>query len=913
MTKIHNLVPLVFLGLFTASQAWGQLPESTAALSIIDGEEASGRSAKNIGNGILGHGLGIVSIHSVGRYAAQNPTFYVRGLQTLNGNNAPLILVDGIERDITGLSAEEVDQVQILKDAAAIAIYGYKGVNGVINILTKRGKTDTKSISFTYDHVFQHLDKPKMVDAYTYANAINEARLNDGLSPRYNSQELDAFRTGNYPNLYPNVDWVNETFRDVAHTNRYDLEFRGGSRNFRYFALMNLISDRGFVNNSETNEGYSTQDKYSRGNLRMNLDIDLTPTILVKVNVNAVLAETSRPGSAADLWDMVYTVPSAAFPIADETGQWAGSNTWAGTINPVAQAQGASYYRNHTRSLFSDITIRKDLSKVASGLSAWTRVGYDNIANIFEDHSRTYIYTVTTPTFNDIQPTFVRHSYGAESSMGTAAKVNTFSRRLHLEAGAQYQQSWEKNNLFSRLMWDYEYEDPEAINNTVFRQNFVSQTQFCHADKYIAELILVESGSSRLAPGTKWSFSPTLSAAWIVTGESWLQDNSWLNRLKLRASTGILNADFLPGDEVWTYYAQQYVTSGTTYPFGSGWTSEFGTSQLGQLATTDPSHEVAYKFNVGIDSRLWNCLDLTLDFFGQRRNNIWVEASGKYSSVLGNEAPYENAGRVKSWGIEVGADWCQRFRNVELSFGGNFNFNRNEIVEQLEEPRLYQNLVQTGHCIGQVYGLKSIGMFSDQNDIDNSPAQLFSTVRPGDIKYADINQDGVIDSNDKTSIGYSSMAPEIFYNMNLGIKWNGWGIYMNLQGVSHYSTILNTKSMYYPLVGNTTISEHYYQNRWTTDSKDALYPRLSSQSNANNYQANTVFLADRSFLKLREVELSYEIPADWLQGLKFVKATRLYVHGIDLFSFDRMDVSDPEAYGIYPATRNFAIGAKLTF
>lgn len=915
MNKIYFLILLITLGTMSTTRSWSQEQETTAAISVIEGETASRRSPKNIGGGVLGHGLGLVSLQSAGRYASQNPTFYVRGLQTLGSANQPLILVDGIERDITSLSAEEVEQVQILKDAAATAIYGYKGVNGVINILTKHGQSETKSIRFSYDHVLQKLDKPRMVDAYTYASAINEARINDGLSPRYNSRELEAFSSGSYPYLYPNVNWMDETFRDWAHTNRYDLEFRGGSKTFRYFALMNLISDRGFINNSDMNEGYSTQDKYSRGNLRMNFDIDLTPTIFVGVNVSASLAETSRPGSAADLWDIVYTVPSAAFPIADETGTWAGSDTWAGTLNPVAQAQGAAYYRNHTRSLFSDITVRKNLESITPGLSAWIRVGYDNIANIYEDHSRTYVYTVTSPTFPDSgEPTYTRKSYGAESSMGSDARVNTFARRLHLEGGADYRRTWQNHALHGRLMWDYEYEDPEGINNTLYRQNVVLQTHYGYADRYLADLALVESGSSRLAPGTKWSFSPTASVAWVMSKESWLAENPWIGLLKLRASAGIQNADFLPGDGVWTYYAQQYQTSGTTYPFGSGWTSEFGTTQLGQLATADPSHEVAYKVNAGIDARIKDALDITVDVFGQQRKNIWVDASGKYSSVLGNAAPYENAGRVDSWGIEVGADWTHQFGYVRFNIGGNFNFNRSEIVEQLEEPRLYPNLVQTGHRVGQVYGLKAIGFFADEADIANSPTQNFSSVRPGDIKYADINSDGVIDANDKEAIGYGSIAPEIYYNMHIGAEWKGWSLFMNWQGAGHYSAILNTKSMYYPLVSGTTLSEHYYENRWTPErAADALYPRLSSQSNANNYQANTVFLADRSYLKLREVELSYDLPERLLDKLKFVSGIRLYARGIDLLSFDHLEVGDPEAYGIYPLSRNLAFGAKLTF
>lgn len=284
------------------------LQETTAAVSVITARDTDRKSAKNIGNSIIGHGNGLISLEGSGRYASQNPTFYVRGLQTLNGNNTPLILVDGIERDITTITAEEVESVSVLKDAAAVALYGYKGVNGAVLVTTKRGKGNVKSVKVTYDHLFNSIiDKPKFVDAYTYGLAINEARANDGLGARYNQNELNALRDGTFPYLYPNVNWVDETFRDHAMTNKYNVQFQGGTDMFSYYAMLDLISDKGFVRNHDDNEGYSTQDKYVKGNMRMNMDIKLTPTTLVKVNLLGILAETSRPGSQADLWDLVYT------------------------------------------------------------------------------------------------------------------------------------------------------------------------------------------------------------------------------------------------------------------------------------------------------------------------------------------------------------------------------------------------------------------------------------------------------------------------------------------------------------------------------------------------------------------------------------------------------------------------------
>lgn len=891
--------------------------ESTAAVSVITSQDIDHRSAKNIGNSILGQGNGLISLQNNSRVALQNPTFYVRGLQTLNRMNAPLILVDGIERDITSITAEEVESVSVLKDAAAVALYGYKGTNGAIFITTKRGKYNSRTIKFTYDHLFNSLvKKPQFVDAYTYGRAINEARQNDGLTPRYNNKELEALRTGTLPYLYPNINWVDETFRNQFMTNKYNLVFRGGGKSFRYYTMLDLISDKGYIKNPHENDGYSTQDKYVKGNLRMNLDINLTPTTDIRVNLLGILQETSQPGKQADLWSMVYSLPAAAFPIKDEHGVWAGSDTWSGTINPVAQSIGAAYYKNHSRSLFFDVTVKQNLSSWLKGLSAVARVGYDNTSNVYENHSKTYVYSVNAPSWadSDTEPTVKKATYGTDSPMGEGAAVNAYSRRLHFDGGFDYQQTFGLHSLFSQLKWDYEYEDPEGLNNTLYRQDVTWWTHYGYNNRYFADLALVESGSSRLAPGTKWAFSPTLSAAWVISKEHFMQHIGWLDFLKLRASAGIINADYLPGDNEWTYYAQQYATSGVTYPFDSGWNSEFGRTYLGRMATANPSHEKAYKYNIGIDAKLLGGLDVTIDLWKQHRTSIWVSSAGKYSAVLGMDAPYENAGVVDSHGLELGLDYNKRLGHVIFNAGGNFMFTKNKIKDMLEEPRLYKNLIQTGNPYTQIYGLEAIGFFKDEADIAASPVQTFSIVKPGDVKYRDVNGDNVIDSNDKVAIGHSTTAPEIYYNFHLGAEWKGLGFYALFQGTGNYSAILNTKSMYWPLVGNTTISQYAYDNRWTeATAATAMFPRLSSQSNANNYQTSTLWLADRSFLKLRNIEVYYNLPQSLLAKTKVVNGAKLYIRGVDLLCFSHLEKSDPEAYGVMPPNKSIAVGLSVIF
>lgn len=899
------------------------LSESTASVSVIENKDVDKRSAKNIRNSIIGQGLGLISQMSGNKYADQEASLMVRGLHSLSGSNA-LILVDGIERNINDISADEVESVSILKDAAAVALYGYKGANGAILVTTKRGEKGKNSIKVSYEHLFNNLiETPKFVDAGTYADAINEAYKNDGMeTPRYTLEEVKAFKDGSMPNLYPNVNWVKEVFRHHGVTNKYGAEFTGGSGKLRYYTALNLLSDKGFIKNPDMTEGYSTQDKYVKGNLRINLDLDITETTSLKVNLFGSLSEQSAPGADTDLWKLVYTVPSAAFPIK-ANGLWGGSETWSGTNNLVAQATGASYYKYHTRDLYSDMTLNQNLDSFVKGLSATLRIGYDAQSTLYENTSLGYQYNVTTipqEAWMDGQldmSLVTNKTYGSPGKMGTDAATKSFARRFHFDGGLNYDRSFGKHDLFTQLRWDYEFNDILATNNTIYRQNASWYTHYGYGKKYYADFALVASGSNKLAPGHKWALSPTLSAAWVFSNEKFMENVNWVNFLKLRASAGMVNLDMLPNEEngspAWTYYLQGYLDSGPSYIFNNNYDATAGRS-IGSMATENPNHEKAYMYNVGLEARLFGGLSLTLEGFYNHRTNIWVSGSGAYSSIVAFGAPYINAGVVNQKGLEVGLDYTKTINGITFSVGGNWLYSENQIKEMAEEPRAYSNLVKTGNQLNQLYGLKAIGFFKDEADIQNSPEQTFSTVIPGDVKYEDVNGDNKIDENDVVAIGHST-TPGIYYQFHLGAEWKGLGFNMMFQGTGKYSGMLNTKGMYWPLIGNTNISQYAYDNRWTPETAEtALYPRLSSTSNDNNYQNSTLWLVDRSYLKLRNVELYYKLPASAFKAVKFVHGATVYLRGVDLFCWDNMPDGNAESYGIkQPLTRSVVAGVKLTF
>lgn len=901
------------------------LMESTSSVSITYGDELNKRSARDIGSSLYGNVLGLTALQGAGNYADYTNTFYVRGLQTLTrSGNSPLILVDGIERGLTYVTPDEVESVTVLKDAAAVAIYGYKGANGAVNIVTKRGKYNTREVKFSYDFSYNTMSrKPEFVDAYTYANAMNEALDNDNRDRRYSDAEIEAFRTGRYPNLYPNVNWIGETLKDAAHTQTYNISFRGGGTSFRYFTLLNLQNDNGYIKNPNENEGYSTQNKYSKANLRTNLDIDLTPTTQLRLNLLGTLQEMSRPGESAELWeDMIYVIPAAAFPIKTEDGLWGGNSTWNGTLNPVAQSQASGYSKSHKRSLFADMTLQQDLSVFLPGLSGSFKLAYDNIATYWEDHYKQFAYgsyTVTEwvngePNLENLS----KYTGGTETGLATGSDLIAWTRVSNAAGALHYAKTFNHHRIYSQLKWDYEYRNREGVNNTWYRHNVSLYNHYGYKDRYFADLTLVASAANKLAPASRWGFSPTLSAAWVASQEDFLRNPAFIDFLKIRASFGIINRDNIPVDSddnpVESYWEQRYV-GGSQYLFDTSYGSD-GLSpwRFGRLPTLYPTHEKALKYNAGIDATLWKGLNLTLDGYVQKRKDIWVESSGKYSSALGFDAPYENGGIVNSWGIETGVDYFKKMGDFSFNIGANFTLNKSKIVEQYEELRLYDNLIRTGKPVGQIFGLVADGYFKDQEDIDNSVPHLFSEVRPGDIKYKDINNDGKIDDNDMTAIGYNSLTPEIYYSFKLNAEWKGLGFNALFQGTGNYSAILNTKSVYWPLINNTNISQHYYDNRWTPDNQNAKYPALSAQSNNNNFRTNTVWVEDRSFLKLRHIELYYNVPKTFMKKISFMENAKLYVRGIDLLCFDHIKIADPESYGaINPLNKSIITGLSLTF
>ena len=890
--------------------------ESTGAVSTVYAENIDKSSAFSIGNSLYGNVMGLTTMQSTGVVWELMPSMYIRGLKTLNGNNGILLVVDGLERDnnwqaLKYITPEEVESVSVLRDAAALALYGYRGVNGVVNIVTKRGKYDTREINFSYDHAFNYMTrKPELADAYTYASALNEALTNDGKQVRYSQNELNAFKNGTSPYLYPNVNWWEEVFRDRGASDIATLSFRGGSTKMRYYTMMNLQNNRGFIKNFDTNADYSTQEKYSKANFRTNLDIDLSPKTKMQANIMGILNEFSRPGMGSDnLISKLYQLPSAAFPIRTESGLWGGNTTWGENWNPVALTEGRAYSKGHTRGLYADMSLRQDLSSLTKGLGASVRIGYDNLASYWENHTKGYKYGMASVASweNGLPIAGEEITGGKDTEMSGDSKLDWQYRAFNFQMNVDWQRQFGVHSLYSMLLYTYKYDNAKGINNTFYRQNAGWYTHYGFKNRYFADFTLMASASNLLAPDHRWNVSPTVGLAWLISNEKFMQSQNVVDFLKLRASFGMLNTDNIPGNGYWN----ETVGGGNGYPINNNFGGDGGWHE-GRLASVNGTTEKAYKYNAGVDATLFKGLTLTVDGFYERRSDIWVSSDGQNSAVLGASGSYVNAGIVDSWGTEIGANYYKKMGNVELNLGGTFTYNRSKIIEMLEEPAAYDYTRSTGNPVGQIFGLQAIGYFVDQADIDNSLPQQFGPVKAGDIKYKDMNGDKVINSDDRVAMGYNSTCPEIYYSFSLGLEWKGLGFSAQFQGVGNYTAILSG-TYYRPLVDNTTISNYVYRNRWTPETPNARFPRLTTETVDNNLQTSSLWLADRSFLKLRNCEVYYKLPSSWLNRF-WVKNAKIYVRGVDLLCFDSIDQLDPEAMNSsYPATRSIHVGLSVGF
>ncbi|SDH52304.1 SusC/RagA family TonB-linked outer membrane protein [Bacteroides ovatus] len=887
--------------------------ESTSlAVNGTTAKEMSVSGQTNVMNTLYGLIPGLTVMQGENLPWQSNPNVYVRGRGSLGGNNV-IVLVDGIERDLTNVHTEEIESVTVLKDAAALALYGNRGADGVVCFTTKRGGEHNFRTHVNYNFSVQNPFRiPAMADAYNYGNALNEALCNDGMAPRYTQYDLRNMLNGTNNKLYPNINWKKELLRNAGFNHDLNLSFDGTSKRMRYYVFADYSSNKGIFNNTNLNDGYSTQTEMYSLRLRTNLETDISPTSTLRINLMGHLQQYQYPTVGTDLKEM-YNTPSAAFPIKSNN-VWLQSQMFK---NPLAQKTAQGYTTMLQRTLFADLTFDQDLSMLMKGLSAQLRISYDNSADMDDTRAKEYAYDNVTQLYNEsgniYDYLYTRYGNDTELVFNNGV-LTTQLARTSIWAKLNYARDFNAHHLKAMAIFSQGKSKFRGANNTFMYRDYILNAEYNYNNRYIVNGVLTYAGSAKLVKGDKYRLYPAVSAAWVISNEKFMKNAKNVDFLKLRASYGIVGNDSRLSYDM----DKRFNGSGKKYIF-------VGTQLLdgmthGALASTDIEPEKDYKMNVGIELGLFNGLAFEMDGFYNRRKNIRVNSAGSVSSILGVGASDVFTGEVKNYGTEIALEWKQRIKDFGYHIQGTFSYVKNEIIRMEEAYHPYEYMYQTGQAIDRFYGLVADG-FYQESDFDDSgklqsgvPVSTFtSEIRPGDVKYKDLNSDGRIDEYDNTYQLYSNL-PEIYYGFNIGAYYKNVGFNAYFQGAGHFTVTTDLESIYQPLYGNDkNISNHYLENYWTRYTPNARYPRLTTLSNNNNYRASSLWTEKGDFLKLRALEIYYKFPKQWIKKMH-MNECRFFLKGMNLFSIDHIDIMDPEYISMgYPSMRSYQIGVNVLF
>ena len=888
--------------------AYGIQPKwmTTGAVSSVKGNELKS-FVPNIANMLNGQIPGLVVQQWGCEPGADSPAMNARGVNTYGSGTGLFIVIDGFqstEAYFQQLTPQEIESITLLKDASATAIYGSKGANGVLLITTKRGTSDKIKINFSIQSGFQQpLRLPEFLGAYDYATLYNEALVNDGKSPFYTPMDLEAYKTGNDPIFHPDVDWYGTILRKAAPITNYNFTASGSNEYFRYFVLLNVLDDRSLYRKAGNVSDFSKNGTYTRYNFRTNIDVKLSKRLQGAVTLGGTIEDKTNPGTSENtsgMFDLMSSIAPNAFPVYVSTGMYGGNSMYS---NPLGDLMQTGYTSYNGRSLQAIFQLKGDLGFITPGLSVNGAVGFNTYFKSYSKKSRQYArYSVDRDNADEI----IYTTYGQNTSLAGDESSSSQWRDYSLQASLNYNRTF--NGLHNiDAIYLGSYNDYVVTGTDLSYKNIAmgGRVTYSYDKRYIGEFSFGYNGTENFPKGHRFGFFPAGSLGWILSNEAFLKGNPILNYLKLRASYGIVGNDNIGGIR---YMFDQYY-DGYGYHLGNSNNVQDGLVQ-GKLANPDVTWEKEKKFNVGFEATLVNKIDVSFDYFIQKRSNILSQPYRTVPDYLGISRPDINIGKVGNKGLEtsiryngIGKKDLTYFVETSLWYA------KNKVVYNAEAIQENEYLYGTGRMVGQPFVLEAIGFFKDEDDILKSPTQTFTDVRPGDIKYKDQNKDGKIDSNDYYPIGYTSM-PQITLGLHGGITFKGFDMDIFFQGAANRTVYCGGK--YYHAFQNDGKVSSIAMGRWTPETAEtATYPRLSSENNLNNYQASSFWQKNGNFLKLRSLEIGYTLPFQLSRKINLEKV-RIFANGTNLFSLDHMDgFTDPETMSGYPALRTISFGLSI--
>ena len=897
----------------------------TGSITSVKGLELKAPSS-SLTTSFAGKLAGVISMTSTGEPGAASE-FYIRGVSTFGGRATPLILLDDVEistADLNNIPAETIESFSILKDASATAIYGARGANGVMLITTKTGKENEKTrINVTVENSFNKpMNFPDFVNGATWMEMYNEAQLtrNPGATPKYSQLDIDNTRNQVNPYIYPDVQWKDVIFKNMNMNQRANVNISGGGSKASYYMSLQANHDTGLLdtkkvysyNNNINNWGYNFQN---------NISYKITSTTKIDLHMNAQIRNKKGPNySTSDLFaQMLYCNP-INFPVTfpaqpGDTHIRFGNAIWTGSsvrTNPYAYML-SSFKEYNENTLNTSLKINQKLDFVTKGLSVQAMVNWKNWAS--SSYNRTiepYYYGIKGGTYNPSNPTdyeIERLGTSGTDYLKTSDISKASDQTFYLDARVNYDRQFNLHHVTGMLMYmQREYRSSVLPERN---QGFSGRFTYDYGQRYLVELNFGYNGTERLAKKERFEFFPAVSLGWVISNEKFFEPmTKYIDNLKIRGSYGLVGSDEtgLSAGAQHFLYIDQVSLNNIGFTTGVDMNYTLYGPLVTNYAVVNGGWERVKKLDIGIDLELFRQLTITADYFNEKRYNIllhreaWPESLGYYTAK-----PWSNKGKVDNWGIELSVNWRKEFtKDLYVDFRGNFTYTENKYVNLDEPVYPYVWKTSTGKPLSRTTGYIAQGLFSSQEEIDNSPTQnLGSTVKPGDIKYRDVNGDGKIDGSDQVMISPYGTTPRIQYGLGMNVTYKKFDFGVFFNGSAKRTIMISGISPFGQSDYNVMqfIADDYWSE--SNPNPNAKYPRLglTSSQTANNTVASTYWMRNGNFIRFKTLELGYKF-----------KYGRVYLNGDNIAVFSPFKLWDPElSWNAYPLQRTFNIGVQLNF
>ncbi len=918
-----------------------------SSVSTVSGDDLN-FGGRNLSNNIQGKVSGIISFQRSGEPGYDNATFWIRGISTTNGVQNPLVLVDGVPRSFNDVDPNEIATFTVLKDAAATAPYGTEGANGVILVTTKRGRIQKTAINYQGEYsTLSPLRMPQFVGSAEYLSAYNEALANENKQPVFSPDLINKYATNADPDLYPSTDWLGVLLKKNTYNTRHTMSFRGGTSKARYFVSGAYYKESGLFNSNPLSQ-YNSNIDLKRYNLRSNIDLDITNTTLLRIDLSGQYLATNYPGvGTGTILQLATTAPPYLFPAIYSDGTIADHPRSSNNrVNPYNLLTNSGYTNEFRSNIQSRIDLEQKLDVLTKGLVAKVSVSYDYYGQYNVSTSKSFNSYFATGRRADSSLIFQQIKTGTGNVVDNGTSFSA-TKNIYLEGSLSYARMFGSLHDVTALLLTYQKESQPSSQRLPYRkQAYVGRVTYAYDKRYSVELNTGITGSENFSKNYRFGVFPAAGVSWFASNEHFYPEGlkKIVSSLKFRASYGISGNDQLidpaTGQVIRFPYRGTFSSSGGTslgYTAGGSTASTFGGLIEGRFSYPSITWEKEKKKNFGIDIGLFgNKLNITADYFDNYRYDILVLRQTVSGATGFRQNPAQNYGIVTNKGVDGSVTYQQQFGKSIVGFRGNFTLARNKIIQIDEIPQPFPWMSQTGNRLNMPGLFVADRLFEESDfDITTNPdgsknyvlqgkyasQTYFGPVLPGDIKYKDLNGDGVINQYDQTRYTGNPTTPEITYGFGFSYGYKGWSINAFFAGIANASTVLGADNPqgFFPFTYSVDEASlrTIARDRWTAanPSQNVLFPRIRTSSFYNNSAPSTWWQRDASFIRLKNVEIGYEVPEKLIRKLK-ISRLKAYAMGYNLITWDHIKYWDPEQGNAnaglnYPQSRTFTFGLEV--